>query len=41
MPASSDGDLIRALKDRFLGHGHRHPGLDWTKVEARLLAAPA
>lgn len=28
--------LLVTLKERFAAHPHRHPGLDWQKVEARL-----
>jgi hypothetical protein len=28
--------LLRSLRDRFDKHPQRHPGLDWTKVQARL-----
>lgn len=34
-------DLIHALQARFGKHMHRHPGLAWDKVLARLHAHPA
>lgn len=30
--------LLETLRSRFLAHPHRHPGLEWAKVEARLSA---
>lgn len=33
-------ELIRTLKTRFERNMHRHPGLDWTDVQARLEARP-
>lgn len=33
--------LLDALGARFAAHTHRHPGLSWSDVEARLLAQPA
>ncbi len=33
-------DLLRLLKARFEQHPHRHPGLRWADVEARLMAQP-
>ncbi|WP_243455331.1 DUF4256 domain-containing protein [Meiothermus sp. CFH 77666] len=33
-------DLLLVLKNRFEQHMHRHPGLTWTEVEARLEASP-
>ena len=33
--------LLATLKTRFEQNRHRHAGLEWTKVEARLAAAPA
>lgn len=32
--------LLAALRARFEQHKHRHPGLDWSTVEARLMAHP-
>ena len=32
--------LLSVLKARFEQHMHRHPGLDWAKVQARLEAHP-
>lgn len=34
--ADAGEDLIATLKRRFAEHPHRHLGLDWKKVEARL-----
>ncbi len=34
--ASSGDELLTTLRRRFDDHPHRHPGLDWRKVEARL-----
>ncbi len=34
------GQFLEELKARFEKHGHRHVGLDWSKVEARLKANP-
>ena len=34
-------ELFRTLKARFEEHMNRHKGLDWAKVEARLVANPA
>lgn len=31
-------DVLATLKARFEAHGPRHPGLDWAKVQARLVA---
>ncbi|WP_337868604.1 DUF4256 domain-containing protein [Meiothermus sp.] len=33
-------DLLRLLKNRFEQHPHRHPGLRWADLEARLQAQP-
>lgn len=38
-PAERD-QLLRTLKSRFEKHTHRHEGIAWTKVLARLEAAP-
>lgn len=35
----SAGGLLVTLKTRFEEHPHRHPGVDWAKVEARLDAS--
>jgi Protein of unknown function (DUF4256) len=35
------GKLLETLADRFAKNMHRHPGLDWAKVKARLEATPA
>lgn len=33
-------ELLSALKDRFERNMHRHPGLEWANVQAKLEAAP-
>jgi hypothetical protein len=33
-------ELLKALKTRFEKHMHRHKGLDWTKLQAKLEADP-
>lgn len=33
-------ELLRTLKARFEQNMHRHPGLDWAEVQARLEARP-
>lgn len=40
LSSTAHDDLLSALKARFEKHMHRHPGLDWTKVQARLKANP-
>ena len=32
-------ELLRVLKVRFHKHMHRHPGLDWARIEAKLEAS--
>lgn len=34
------GELLRTLQARFEQHPHRHKGLDWAKVQARLEGHP-
>jgi hypothetical protein len=41
MKAQERDALLRALEDRFARHGHRHEGIAWGAVEARLQARPA
>jgi hypothetical protein len=36
IPAKQRVDLLGTLKARFDAHTHRHPGLEWTSVQARL-----
>jgi hypothetical protein len=36
MPAKQRDALFKTLKARFDAHTHRHSGLDWTTVQARL-----
>ena len=36
MPAKQRDGLLETLKARFDAHMHRHAGLDWTTVQARL-----
>ncbi|MBS0630323.1 MAG: DUF4256 domain-containing protein [Verrucomicrobia bacterium] len=33
--------LLQTLAARFAKNAQRHPGLDWAKVQAKLIAAPA
>lgn len=33
-----NGELIRALRTRFLNNMNRHQGIDWAKIQARLEA---
>ena len=33
-------DLIKTLKDRFTQNMHRHPGIDWGLVQAKLEGSP-
>lgn len=40
MTARQKQDLLNTLKARFNQHMHRHPGVDWTRVQARLEAKP-
>lgn len=40
MTARERDQLLRTLKDRFEAHPHRHPGVAWTAVEARLESRP-
>jgi hypothetical protein len=32
--------LLQGLKNRFAQHRHRHPGMEWARVEARFQAHP-
>ncbi len=38
-PPTHEEDLLPTLRARFERHPERHPGLNWTEVEARLAAA--
>ena len=38
LPAGNCEELIRILKDRFQKNMHRHKGLEWSKIQARLEA---
>ncbi len=40
MAASRQDDIVRALEARFAHNMHRHPGMKWEAVEARLSAHP-
>lgn len=40
LTAKQAESLLRTLRDRFEKHEHRHPGLGWARVEARLQADP-
>lgn len=37
----ADAQLLQTLQQRFEQHGHRHAGIAWTDVQARLQARPA
>ncbi|HEV2693642.1 MAG TPA: DUF4256 domain-containing protein [Verrucomicrobiae bacterium] len=39
LPSAEREKLLGTLKSRFEKNPHRHPGLDWAKVSARLEAA--
>ena len=41
MKAPDRGQLLRVLKARFEQHPHRHAGIEWAKVAARLESQPA
>lgn len=41
LPPKEQEELLGALKARFEKHMHRHQGLAWAKVQARLEANPA
>jgi len=41
MNARERDQILRVLKARFETHMHRHTGLAWDKVQARLAAAPS
>jgi hypothetical protein len=36
MEAALRDELIKTLKNRFVGNMQRHPGIDWSSVQARL-----
>jgi hypothetical protein len=40
LPAAGQQELINILKTRFEKNKHRHQGIEWTTVQARLEAAP-
>ena len=40
LPAEQREELLRALKARFEKNLHRHEGLEWAKVQAKLEANP-
>lgn len=40
MEAAHLDELIKTLKDRFAKNMRRHTGIDWSSVEARLMASP-
>jgi hypothetical protein len=40
LSAEQREQLLKALKARFEKHKNRHPGLEWTAVEAKLIACP-
>jgi Protein of unknown function (DUF4256) len=41
MTASPTDHIIQSLQARFTANIHRHPGVDWSAVAARLAANPA
>ncbi len=41
MKAAFLDELIKTLKDRFAKNMHRHAGIDWNSVQAKLEASPA
>jgi Protein of unknown function (DUF4256) len=41
LAANDRKGLLETLEARFAEHMHRHPGLEWAKVKARLEASPA
>lgn len=41
MNAKERAELLRTLKDRFERHMHRHPGITWAEVLARIEGRPA
>lgn len=41
LSAAEQTDLLKTLKARFEKHKTRHKGIDWDKVETKLLASPA
>lgn len=40
MSAKSQRELLQVLKARFEKHGHRHEGIAWAEIEARLARDP-
>ena len=40
MEAAHHGELIETLKDRFVKNLHRHPGIIWNSVQAKLESLP-
>jgi hypothetical protein len=40
LSAERRSELLKTLQARFAANGHRHPGLDWAAVEARLRDRP-
>ncbi|MFT3674363.1 MAG: DUF4256 domain-containing protein [Chitinophagaceae bacterium] len=41
LSADQATELLKLLKSRFEKNMHRHKGLDWSKVQARLQSSPA
>jgi hypothetical protein len=41
MKVAQRTELMTTLRDRFAKHPHRHSGISWSEVEARLTAHPA
>lgn len=40
MKAQRHDELLQTLKSRFDRHGHRHDGIAWADVQARLARSP-
>ena len=40
LSTEESGELLKTLQARFEKNGHRHKGLEWTKIKARLEADP-
>lgn len=40
MNTAQSNELLRILQSRFEENNHRHPGFEWTEVQARLEANP-
>ncbi len=40
LPTNEREELFEILKERFEQHMHRHPGLEWTPIQEKLLQHP-